>query len=309
VRASSVEVLADRPRDDRLQLAYARELPAPVAEVLPRGVSGADRLGDLHGETFVDEELTERGAPSRFPVRVVAAGVADQLAELTPTRRRGVADDVSDLVREPERDKLRVQPEALRLAVGDAREVLQADEGDAAAIDDELAGVRRADAHHEHDVDIDVGIEQRGALLFGRAGEGDDIGALEHRPEVGPVSERGGANDFEKVWAVGIDDVVVPVGFEEAAVGGEVALVGGETIWAAENREEIRQQVNEHQPCGSRVGAPIFFGRGKIVAPRATNKRRRERTCDGAEATGEVPPATRMLGPRRGGGAFGTDFT
>ena len=45
-----------------------------------------------------------------------------------------------------------------------------------------------------------------------------------------------------------MDDVVVPVGFEDFSVGGEVTLGGGESVGDIENGEKIGQQVDQHSP-------------------------------------------------------------
>ena len=84
------------------------------------------------------------------------------------------------------------------------------------------------------------------ALLFGVAGERDDVGALEHRAEIDAARAVRQSDDVQEVRTCRVDDVVVPVGFEEAAVGGEVALVGGDAVGAVENGEEIRQQIDQH---------------------------------------------------------------
>ncbi|HZO20375.1 MAG TPA: hypothetical protein VFB46_15390 [Gemmatimonadaceae bacterium] len=74
---------------------------------------------------------------------------------------------MSDLVREPERYELWIQPQALRVRVLDAGEVLEAGEGCSAMIDDELARIGGADAHHEHNVQIDVYPENFSAAHLG----------------------------------------------------------------------------------------------------------------------------------------------
>ena len=107
------------------------------------------------------------------------------LAHLASARGRRVAHDVRDLVRQPERNQLWIETETFGLRVRCAGEVLEADEGDSASIDDELAGVRGADADHEHDVDVAVDGEQIAALLFAYSRERHDVGALEHRRQIG----------------------------------------------------------------------------------------------------------------------------
>ncbi len=77
-------------------------------------------------------------------------------------------------------------------------------------------------------------------------GECDDVGASEHRVQVGAIGGDGRAHDLVEVRAVGVDDVVVPVRGEQRPVRLEVALVGGDAILALENGEEIGQQVDQH---------------------------------------------------------------
>jgi hypothetical protein len=87
-------------------------------------------------------------------------------------------------VGEPERQELRVEAKALGLRIGDGREVLETRKGGCAPVDHQLAGIRGADTHHEHDVDVHVLLEQLGALVFGNARERDDIGPSEHLAKV-----------------------------------------------------------------------------------------------------------------------------
>ena len=50
--------------------------------------------------------------------------------------------------------------------------------------------------------------------------------------------------------AVGIENVIRPVGLENVAVVVEVAKICRDAIGAVKNCEEIRQQVNQHQQPG-----------------------------------------------------------
>jgi hypothetical protein len=60
--------------------------------------------------------------------------------------------------------------------------------------------------------------------------------------------------DISKVRSVGIDDVIIPVRFEEATMRGEVAVVSGGSVGAIEDGKKIWQQVDEHldQSAGRR---------------------------------------------------------
>src|SRR5882672_7259244 len=105
--------------------------------------------------------------------------------------------------------------------------MLEANEHDTTPIDHELAGVRGTDSDHEHDVDVAVHCEQLATLLLARASERDDVRSLEHRAEVGATRADRRSNDLHEVRTVRIDDVIMPVRFENSAMGGEVTLVGG----------------------------------------------------------------------------------
>ena len=124
--------------------------------------------------------------------------------------------------------------------------MLEACEGNPRPTHYQLAGVRRTNADHEHDVYVGVLLEQTPTLLLGRPRERDDVSAGEHVAQVRAVSQCSGTNDVAEVRTIRIDDVVVPVGLEDSAVGFEVALVGGDAIGAIEYSEKIRQQVDQH---------------------------------------------------------------
>jgi hypothetical protein len=111
---------------------------------------------------------------------------------------------------------------------------------------DQFTRVRRADAHHENDVDVAVHREKFTALLLRVSRERDDIDAVEHRRQIRSTSRQARSHDVHEVWTVGIDDVVVPVRFEDLLMSSEVALVSGEAIGAVENSKKIRQQVDQH---------------------------------------------------------------
>src|SRR5687767_8812147 len=116
----------------------------------------ADRLGDLTGQSFIHEMLSQRGETPGVPVGVIAPGVLDQRAHLAAAGGRGVANGVSELMGQPERNQLWIETKPLGVRVGDGREVLKTREGDPRPVHHELAGIRRADADHEYDVYIGV---------------------------------------------------------------------------------------------------------------------------------------------------------
>ena len=163
------------------------------------------------------------------------------------------------LVREPQRHELGIETETVGLLIRDAGEVLEADERDSATADHELAGVCRTDADHEHDIDVDVGRQDRRATLLGIARESNDIAAFQHPAQIAAIGVDRRVYNILKMRAVRIDDVIRPVRLEEAAVRGEVAFVGGGSVGASENGKEIRQQIDQHldQSAGRRRGGTM----------------------------------------------------
>ena len=154
---------------------------------------------------------------------------------------------MGDFVREPHRDQLGVEPKSARRRVRDAREMFNAYERDAAAVDHHLSRVRGADADHEDDVDVAVDLEQQSTLLFRRARERDDIGAAEHRAQILAIGAHRVTNDFLEVRTGGLDDVVVPVRLEQRTMRFEVPVVCGGRVRALQYREKIGQQVDQHE--------------------------------------------------------------
>jgi hypothetical protein len=141
---------------------------------------------------------------------------------------------------EPEWNQLRLEPKSLCLGVRDAGEMLEANKRSASPVDDQLSRVRRANSHHEDDVDVGVVLEQSTALFFGGSGECDHVCALEHGAQIGSIRQRGELHYVSKVGTVGIEDVVVPVRFKKTPVCFEVAVVGCDAISAIEDGKEVR---------------------------------------------------------------------
>jgi hypothetical protein len=175
---------------------------------------------------------------------------------------------------EPERDQLRLEAESLRVRVGDPGEVLQADEGGCPPPDHQLAGIGSADTDHEYHVDVDVRFDQPCAPLLGCSCEGDDVGPGEHRAKVGASGVDRPLDNVAEMRTFGVDDVVVPVCLQQTPMGGVVPLIGGDPVGALENREEIREQIDEH--CRGRVPSGRMSaggGRGRRSAFRDSGRR------------------------------------
>ena len=195
--------------------------------------------------------------------------------------------------------------------------MLEARERDSLCIDDQLAGVRGADTDHEHDLHVDILLEESAALLLGGSGERDHIGPLKHLLQIGAIGERGRSYDVAEVWPFGIDDVVLPVRLEETTVGFEVAVIGGDAIGAMEYGEEIGQQVDQHSTgeppareaarSPSATGAPHWrrVGRGMIAVAGGWNKR--HMWCTGVG--GQTSSCTAHRLPSRDTRAIGTKIS
>jgi hypothetical protein len=205
-----------------------------------------DHLRDMYGKPFVHEQLAEWSLATRVPIRVVASCTRDELSHLASAAGRGVANGVCDFMGQPEGNQLRVEAEALGVGICDRGEVLEAGEGDAAAINHQLARVRGAHAHHEDYIDVNVLFEQFRAPLLSGACERDHVSAFEHLAKVGSIGQRGGANDVGEVWSIAVNNVVLPVRLEDSAVSLKVALIGGDPVGAIENGKKIGQQVDQH---------------------------------------------------------------
>ena len=177
-------------------------------------------------------------------------------AHFTARRGRGVAHDVRDLVRQPERNEFWIEAETLRVRIGHTGEVLEAHERDAASVDHQLAGIGGANANHNDDIEGDVGLEQLLDAPLGLLCERDDIGAREQCVQVIARRLHGRAHDFFKVWARRLQHIVVPIRRENLAMPIEIRVIRRFWIGGVQHGEKIRKEVDQHQQPGAReVGA------------------------------------------------------
>lgn len=147
---------------------------------------------------------------------------------------------------EPQRQQLGIEAEPLGIRIRDGREVFEANKGCSSSINDEFTSIGGADADHQDDINIDILLQEPGALVFRRSCERHNVCAIKHFAEIRPASERGRAYNIPKMWPVGIYDVVVPIRLENFAVGLKIALVGGDTVGAIENCKKVWQEVDQH---------------------------------------------------------------
>ena len=74
--AASVEIRLDRAAQKRLHLAQPMVLAAGIAEVVGRVEPRGHRLGRVHRQPFVDQQLAQRRPAAGGPVVVVATASA-----------------------------------------------------------------------------------------------------------------------------------------------------------------------------------------------------------------------------------------
>jgi hypothetical protein len=152
-----------------------------------------------------------------------------------------------DLVCKPERNQLWLETKCAGIRIGLTGEMLERDEGHSATVDHELASVCSTHTNHEDYIGIDIGLEDSAALRFGEASQRNDVDAREHGTKVIAVCVSRGANYFLEVRALGIEDVVRPVGLEYSAMSFEVAQISCDAIGAVYDSEEIWEQVDQHR--------------------------------------------------------------
>src|SRR6476660_5622288 len=111
---------------------------------------------------------------------------------------------------QPQRNELRIQTQSLSFRVRNAGEMLETNERDALAVNDQLTGVSRTNSNHEQNVYICIRLEESAALLFGVSCERDDVDSFEHRPQVYSTCKCGRSNDFLKMGTRRVEDVIVP---------------------------------------------------------------------------------------------------
>ena len=101
-------------------------------------------------------------------------------------------------MREPKRNQLRIETEALGVRVRDTGKVLEAHKRDTSAVDNQLTGIRGAHSDHEYDIVRDIDVEQGPNLLLRLPRQRDHIGAREERKEVVAIRvDRGGDDVLE----------------------------------------------------------------------------------------------------------------
>ena len=176
-------------------------------------------------------------------------------------------------------------------------------------------GVRRADADHQDDVDVDVASQQRAAR--GRARRAASA-TTSVRASIARRSSRSAATvartTSSKCGAVGVDDVVVPVGGEQRPVAPR-SSAGRPRRGPALSRigEEVGQQVDQHLrpgPGGGSSGAPggrltqavtgaRRHGTRRTIAGAAGGANKAARRC-AAHRAAHAQPALSSHAPARG---------
>ena len=69
---------------------------------------------------------------------------------------------------------------------------------------------------------------------------------IEQREEVAPVGPECRLDDVDRWRALGIEDVIAPVGVENGAVGFAILSIRGLTVRRVKDREKIREEIDQH---------------------------------------------------------------
>ena len=173
----------------------------------------------MNGEPFVDEQLAKRSLSPGVPIGVVPVRQLNEMTHLTLAGWRGIPDAVRKLMRQPEGKKFGVESQTLCIRIGHRSEVLEASESDSATIYHELTGIRSADPHHEQEVDVNILLQELRALLLSSAGEGDNVGALEHLAQLRAIGQCSASHDVGEMRSFRVYDVVLPIRLENTAMG------------------------------------------------------------------------------------------
>src|SRR3989449_3209078 len=245
-QACRVEISGGGAAQEGAQLAQPAILPPGVAEVLPRLEPGRDRLRGGNRRAFVDDELAQRGPRADLPSVVIATQLPNEAPYRRATRGRGVAQRVGNLVRDPQRQQLRGEAHAVRLRVRAAGEVLEADERDAAPAHDQLAGIRRADADHQVEVQGAVGLQHFSGASQRLFGDGHDVHVLEQPLEIGTIGTQRHGDDWLGVGRLRIEHVILPVRTQHGTMAIEILVVRRGGIWRGQRCEEFRNEIDEH---------------------------------------------------------------
>ena len=169
------------------------------------------------------------------------------------------------LVRDPQRQQLGRQSHAVRLRVRPPGEVLEADKRDAAPTHYQLAGIRRAHADHDVQIDWTIGLEHFGRTAQRVFGHRDDVHVLEQAFEIGAIGAQRRVDDRLGVRRLGIEHVILPVRAQHRTMAIEILVVRRGRIWRGQRCEEFWNKIDEHC-AGCR---PIWEGSQRISISRA----------------------------------------
>jgi hypothetical protein len=124
--------------------------------------------------------------------------------------------------------------------------VLEADECHAPPADHQLTRIGAAEPDHQIRVGGPVDVEQflrPRDRLFRRLHQ---VHGGREVMEIAPVGRQRRRHDLGGVRAVGVENVVAPVGVEDRSVGVAILPVGRFPVGCAEHLEEIRKKIDQH---------------------------------------------------------------
>ena len=170
--------------------------------------------------------------------------------------------------------------------------MLETDERDTAATHDQLAGVCRAHAHHQVQIDGAVRLQPLQRASQRLLDDRDDIHILEQPPEIGAVGAQRGLDDRLGVRRARVQDVVLPVCAQEGTMAIKVLVVRRGRIWRGQRREELRNEIDEHSLVAAQFGKRSSGIQSRSAAPAGRSDltlRLRRRTQPAADLGEELP--------------------
>ncbi len=90
-------------------------------------------------------------------------------------------------------------------------------------------------------------MQHRVRLRDGLLGELHHVGGLGEGEQVAALRPQRGRDDVIGVRAIGVENVVAPVGVEDGAVGFAILTIRGFPVVGTEHHEEIGKKVDQHE--------------------------------------------------------------
>jgi len=143
--------------------------------------------------------------------------------------------------------------------------MLEADERDAAPAHDQLAGIRRAHADRQVEVQRTVGLQHFSGAAQRLFRDRDDVHVLEQPLEIGTIGTQRHVDDRLGVRRLRIEHVILPVRAQYGTMAIEILVVRRGRIWRGQRCEEFWNKIDEHcAGCRPNLGPrPADFNLGR----------------------------------------------